>query len=352
MTATAPTLQSVVAGVDTHQLTHHAAVLDQHGRTLADREFRADQAGYQALLAWVASFGLIARIGVESTGSYGAGLARHLLAAGIEVIEVNRPEKSTRAMRGKSDPIDAEAAARQVLSGRANAIVKNSEGVVEAIRALKVPRDSAVQERTRAVLQLRDLITAAPTELREQLLPMSSEARVRKALTLRPDTRRLAEPLQATKRALLTLAHRIRDLEQEITDADKILDALVRQIAPNLLALREVGTQTAAQMLITAGQNIDRIRSEAAFARLTGVAPLPASSGKSHRTRLSRGGDRQANSALHLMVIRLLRSDPATRAYYERRTAQGLGRLDIIRCLKRYLARTIHHALILDLSTP
>ena len=351
MTATTPALQSVIAGVDTHQATHHAAVLDQHGRLLADREFRADQDGYRSLLAWVASFGLIARIGVESTGSYGAGLARHLLAAGIEVIEVNRPEKTTRVMRGKSDPIDAEAAARQVLAGRANAIVKNSTGIVEAIRALKVPRDSAVRERTRAVLQLRDLITAAPSELRDQLLPLSAESRIRKALTLRPDPQRMADPLQATKRALLTLARRIRQLEQEIADADKILDALVRAAAPHLLTLPDVGTQTAAQMLITAGQNIDRIHSEAAFARLAGVAPIPASSGKTHRTRLSRGGDRQANTALHLLALRRLRTDPATRAYRDRRRAQGLGTLDIIRCLKRYLARTIYNALILDLGT-
>jgi transposase len=350
MTVTTTAPQTVVAGIDTHQRTHHVCVLDEHGRKLADREFPASTAGYQRLLDWVASFGLIARVGVESTGSYGAGLARHLTAAGIEVTEVTRPEKATRAARGKSDPIDAESAARQVLAGRATGKAKTTTGIVEAIRAIKIPRDSAVKDRTRAISQLRDLITTAPGELRDQLLPLTTAARVKKALTLRPDPDRLAEPLHATKRALQVLARRIRALDEEIAEADKALTKLVKQAAPTLLAKRQIGPQTAAQLLVSGGQNIHRLHSEAAFARLCGVAPIPASSGKSHRMRLSRGGDRQANHALYMIAIGRLKDHAPTIAYYNRREAEGLGTRDIIRCLKRYIAREVHAALVKDLS--
>jgi transposase len=341
----------VTVGVDTHQLTHHAALLDAGGRELGDREFPATQTGYEDLMGWAAAHGAVESFGVESTGTYGAGLAAHLIAAGQEAHEVARPDKTTRAMLGKSDPIDAYAAARAVQAGRAAGWVKVKDGPVESIRVIKLARDSAVKDRTAAISQLRDVITTAPEPLRAELLGLSAAKRVTKVLGYRPDPARAYDSTQAVKLALRALARRIAGLNEEIAEADKILTALVAQHLPHLVALRQVGTQIAAQLAITAGQNIDRMRSEAAFAKLTGVAPVPASSGKTRRMRLNRGGDRQANSALYMIVVGRMRNHPETLAYRTRREAEGLSKKDIIRCLKRYVARETYNALKTDLAT-
>jgi len=342
----------VFVGVDTHQLTHHAAIVDCHHRRLGNREFVATAAGYRQLLAWAASHGVINGVGVESTGSYGAGLTLHLLGAGLEVYEVNRPEKSTRVKQGKSDPIDAYSAAEQVLTGRASGRPKIKTGVVEAIRMIKVPRDVAVKDRTRAYSQLRDLVTTAPAAIHDELIKLSGKKRVAKALLMHPDQGRIHEPVHAARHALRAIARRIRSLDSEIAEADKLLTNLTKKTCPSLLAMHQVGTQTAARMVITAGENIDRMTSEAAFAKLTGVAPLPASSGKTNRHRLNRGGDRQANSALYLIITGRMRNHPETLAYVQRRRAEGRSNPEIIRCLKRHLARSIYRALKTDLMTP
>lgn len=342
----------VVAGVDTHQRSHHAAVLDANGALLGHREFAVHDEGYQQLLGWVRMHGPIQAVGVESTGSYGAGLTRHMLVAGVDVVEVNRPDKTTRATVGKSDPIDAESAARQVLHGTATARPKLSTGIVEAIRNLKVPRDGAVRDRTRALNQLRDLVTTAPTPIHDELIALSARARVTRAASYRPDPARLHDPVHAAKRALRRLARRVQALDVEIAEADHELDQLTAHAVPTLRAMPQVGPQTAAQLAITAGQNPHRLRNEASFAKLTGVAPLPASSGKrQHRHRLNRGGDRQANSALHMIAVGRLKNHPETRAYRDRRQTENLSKPEIIRCLKRHLARPIYRALRDDLMT-
>jgi len=340
----------VVAGVDTHQRTHHVVVLDERGSRVGDRQVDNSSDGYRQLLDFVAGRGLIVRVGVESTGSYGAGLTRFLREAGVEVVEVNRPARQSRAIAGKSDPIDAESAARQVLSGVATAVPKDTTGQVEAIRVLKVARDAAVKAKTAALGQIRDLILTAPAELRASVDAPTARARVKACLGLRPDPTRAGDPAQAAKIALRSLARRVRDLETEIAELDAALTPLVARVAPTLVGLRQVGTHTAAQLLVTAGQNPDRLRSEAAFARLTGTAPLPASSGKTRRMRLSRGGDRQANRALHIIAVGRLRTDERSRQYAARRTAEGLSKKDIIRCLKRYAAREIFTAIRTDLA--
>lgn len=351
MTTTHDTKQlaAVIVGVDTHQQTHHAAVLDENGGVLADAEFPASEAGYQALTVWADTFGRVREYGIESTGSYGAGLVRHVLGAGGSVSEVNRPNIAERARNGKSDPLDAIAAARAVLAGTATGAPKITTGIVETIRVLKTARDGAVKARTAAIGQLRDLITTAPTVLREVLLPLTAKARVTKAAALRPDPARLTDPIHATRLTLRTIAKRIQHLDEEIAATDKHLDVLVRDTVPTLISRPQIGTQTAAQLLITAGQNIDRFRSEAAFAKLTGTAPLPASSGKTRRMRLNRGGDRQANKALHMIAVGRLKSHPETIAYTTRRTTEGLSKLDIIRCLKRAIARQTYNDLKTDL---
>jgi hypothetical protein len=273
------------------------------------------------------------------------------MGSDFQVHEVARPDKTTRAMQGKSDPIDAYAAARAVQAGRASGWAKAKNGAVEAMRVIKVARDSAVKDRTAAISQMRDVITTAPEPVRSELLGLSAAKRVTKARGYRSDPTRAVDPTQAAKLTLRALARRISALDEEITEADKILTALVGDHLPSLVRLPQVGTQIAAQLAITAGQNIDRMRSEAGFAKLTGVAPVPASSGKTRRMRLNRGGDRQANSALYMVVVGRLRNHPETLAYRTRREAEGLSKKDIIRCLKRYVARETYQALKADLAT-
>ncbi|MFJ3939495.1 IS110 family RNA-guided transposase [Streptomyces parvus] len=334
----------ITGGVDTHGLTHHTAVIDSVGRHLADREFEATIRGYRDLLDWMRSHGDVVAVGVEGTGAYGAELARVLTAAGVTVIDVDRPDRKTRRMKGKSDPIDAYAAAMAVLSGRAAGIPKSRDGVVEAVRVLRLARRSAVKARTQAMNQIRGLLVSAPAMLREQVTGLDRAALVRTPARLRPGED-LSRPLAATRGALRRLARRLQALDSEITELDAEIGPLVKQAAPQLLELFGVGPETAGQRLASAGDNPERMRSEAAFAHLAGVAPIPASSGRTHRHRLNRGGDRAANNALHTIVLTRMRYDERTRAYVERRTKEGLNKKDIMRCLKRFVAREVHRAL-------
>jgi len=338
----------VVGGVDTHGLTHHAAVVDQTGRVLGDKEFPATAAGYRALLVWLRSHGRVVKVGVEGTGTYGAGLARYLAAEKVALVEVDRPDRKTRRAKGKSDPIDAIAAARAALSGQADGAPKTRTGPVEAIRALRVARRGAVKARTAALNQLHGLIVAAPQELRDELDAQPRSALVAYCTELAVDERRLADPTNAIRAALQAIARRVQHLDAEIAQADKRLRPVVAKTAPTLSALMGVGPEVAGQLLATAGDNPDRLRSEAALAHLCGAAPIPASSGRKDRHRLNRGGDRAANNALHTIVLCRMRHDPRTQAYVERRTKNGLGKKEIMRCLKRYVVREVHEALLTD----
>lgn len=343
--------RSVIGGVDCHQQTHHAVVLDEHGRRLADQAFAATRDGYRQLLSWLHQYGGVDRVGVESTASYGAGLTRYLLGAGIRVIEVNQTHRELRHQRGKSDAIDAEGAARKVLSGEATSVPKDTTGCVEAIRQLHVVRASAVKARTAALEQLGELLTTAPAEVRERFAPRSSlHARAVVCARWRPDLARVYQPGEAAKVALRSLAQRILALDAEIANLESHVQALVRTLAPRTLALLGVGSVTAAQLLITLGQNAERISDEAAFAHLCGVAPIPASSGKTTRHRLNIGGNRQANAALYLIAVCRLRYCERTRVYAARRTAEGRSKREILRCLKRYIAREIYRTLCADVA--
>ncbi|MGW9419769.1 IS110 family transposase [Cellulosimicrobium funkei] len=334
----------VTAGVDTHGDTHHAAVIDPIGRHLADAEFAATGTGYRQLLSWLEQFGTVAAVGVEGTGAYGAELARHLARQGLRVVEVDRPDRKTRRMRGKSDPIDAYAAARAVASNRATGTPKTRDGIVEAVRSLRVVRRSAVKARTQALNQARQLVVTAPERVRAGLRGLSVKELAIRSARLRP-AGDLADPVQAVKFALRRLGRRILALDEELQELDVELKALTGRAAPELLELKGVGPDVAGQLLATCGDNPDRLGSEAAFAHLCGVAPLPASSGRRDRHRLNRGGDRAANHALHTIVLSRMRWDERTRAYVERRTGQGLAKKDIMRCLKRYVAREVFQVL-------
>jgi transposase len=339
----------IIAGVDTHSRTHHAAALNAAtGQLLGDQQFPATAAGYQQLTDWLHTHGRPIKIGVEGTGSYGAGLARHLTSQQITVIEVDRPDRKTRRRQGKTDPLDAINAARSVLSGQATGTPKTRTGPVEAIRALRVARTSAIKARTAAINQLHGLITAAPETLRANLHSLTGTKLVTACTQLEPDPDRLGDPTQATTHALASIARRVHALNAEITTLDGHLKPLVTATAPHLTAIYGVGPETAGQLMSTAGDNPDRLRSEAALAHLTGTAPLPASSGRTDRHRLNRGGDRHANHALHTIALVRLRHHQPTRDYAQRRTTEGLTKKDIIRCLKRNLIREIYTALLAD----
>jgi transposase len=337
------TLPRVTVGVDTHKDLHVAAARDQLGRRLATTQVSANRAGYAALLAWARSLGEPVAWGVEGTGSYGAGLARFLATHDQRVLEVNRPDRATRRRRGKSDPVDADAAARTVQAGEATGVPKAQDGVVEMVRALRVARQTAVKARTQAINALKGLLVTAPDDLRELLEGLSASRLVAQAATLDPDT--LATPTAAAMLALGGLARRCQHLDAEISLLTGKLDQLTATAAPRLRGLLGVGPDSAAALLIAAGDNWQRLRSEAAFAALCGSSPVEASSGKTRRHRLNRGGDRQANAALHRIVIVRLRWHQPTHHYAARRTAEGKTRKEIIRCLKRYLAREVFAAL-------
>ncbi|UQA91203.1 IS110 family RNA-guided transposase [Streptomyces halobius] len=305
---------AVIGGVDTHTDIHQAAVIDSVGRHLDTKSFETTSAGYEQLLAWLRAQGEVIAVGMEGTGAYGAELARFLTARGIAVVEVDRPDRRARRAQGKSDPIDAYAAATAVLSGRASGTPKSRNGIVEAIRALRVVRKSAVKARTQTINQIR---------------PAGD----------------LTDPAFAAKTALRRLARRYQALQQEIKEADADLAPLVTRAAPSLVALPGVGIETAGQLLITAGDNPDRLRSETSFAHLCAAAPIPASSGRTNRHRINRGGDRHANSALYTIVLVRMQYDPRTRDYVARRTAEGMSTKDVMRCLKRFVAREVYRHL-------
>lgn len=344
--STMPETQLLVTlGVDTHAEIHVAAALDHLGRELGTLSMPTTVAGFRQLLAWASQFGVIDGIGVEGTGSWGAGLARWLRAEGLVVVEVDRPNRRTRRRHGKSDTVDAIAAARAVQSGEATGIPKTGNGDVEAIRVLRVAYRSAVKARSQAANQLHALLVTAPLELRERLRGLSLRELVARCSRLRPGTTP-DSPTAITKFTLRRLACRYQQLDEEADELTTQMSRLVRRLAPALLAEQGVNTITASALLVAAGDNPERLRTESSFAHLCGVAPLDASSGQQQRHRLNRGGDGQANSALHTVAIVRMSHDPATKSYVARRISEGKTKRETIRCLKRYLVRDIYRILV------
>jgi transposase len=335
---------AITGGVDTHLDFHAAAALDQRGALLGTQSFPASLEGYRALVSWLRGFGPVSTVGVEGTGSYGAGLARHLASEGIGAIEVDRPDRQSRRQHGKSDTLDAIEAARAVLSKRASGLAKSRNGAVEALRVLLVAKHSARRARVKALTQMRQLGYTAPEQLRCRLKGLAIPALLEEAKRLGP---RCSDDVvtSATKAALSSLGSRVRDLEAEITKLDERIAPLVEGAAPELLALYGVGIDSAAILLVAAGDNPERLRSEAAWAHLCGASPIPASSGKVNRYRLNRGGNRQANSALWHIVICRLAHDANTKIYMERRLEEGKSKREVIRMLKRYVAREVYRNL-------
>jgi len=342
-------VRTVIGGVDTHKDTHVVAALSEPGTLLGTASFSTNVTGYTQLLDWLRDFGAVTSVGIEGTGSYGAGLCRFLQAAGIMVREVSRPKRPWRRRYGKSDPRDAEAAARAMLAGEALGIPQQRNGTVEAIRMLRTARRSALKARTQTINQLRAVLDTAPDELREPLRELSPQALVALARRWRPGAP--TGPVAAARVTLKLLAERWAALSTELTQLDAHLRPLLATAAPRLLATHGVGPDTAAALLVAAGDNPERLATEASFAALCGVSPVDASSGRQHRHRLNRGGNREANRALWVIVLVRMATDPRTRQYVTRRTSQGLSKKEIIRCLKRHVAREMYRLLRLE-ATP
>ena len=339
---------AVILGVDTHLDFHVAVAVDDLGRRLGESSAPTTVKGYEELLCWAEDFGPVRCAGVEGTSSYGAGLARHLRARGIEVLEVERPKHRRRSSRRnleKSDSSDAEAAARAVLAGEASGVPKSADGRVEMIRTLRAARRSAIKARTQAANQLQGLRLTAPEQLRRRLRGLSTKELISVAARFRLGDDPRDVPT-ATKFALRSVARRYEALSEEIAELEAHLDRLVAQVAPKLLSLPGIGTDSTATLLVVAGDNPQRLGSEASFASLCGVSPIEASSGKIVRHRLNRGGNREANRALYMICLARMRRDRRTKEYVARRTQEGKSKREIIRCLKRYVAREVYRVLI------
>jgi transposase len=337
--------RTVYGGVDTHKEFHVAAVIDEVGRILGTETFAATAAGYRRLERWLERHGQIAKVGVEGTGCYGLGLARALAASGLEVVEVNRPNRQLRRRRGKSDTVDAEAAARAVLNGEATTVPKAADGIVEAIRALRMVFCSTRNTRTRIANQIRDLLVTAPDQLREVLEPLDTDDRVARAARFRC-TGDPADPAEATKIALRTLARQHEALTVDLDALRTRLDELTAQANPALRHAVGIGPDAASSLLVAAGDNPERLTTDAAFAALCGASPVEASSGKHISHRLNKGGNRDANHALWRIVMVRMTCHQPTKDYVARRQAEGKSQRFIIRCLKRYVAREVHHLLL------
>jgi transposase len=337
---------SVIVGVDTHKHVHVAVAIDLLGAQLAAHSATADRAGYAELVAWARTLGTIEAFGIEGTGSYGVGLASFVRRLAIRVVEVSHCDRRKRRMNGKNDTLDAEAAARSVLARVATATPKTADGSSEMVRQVKIARDTAVKARSSAIITLKTLLVTAPGELREVLEPLSDRKLIDRCADLAPGV--ISDPTAATKHSLRALATRWLALSAEIDSHDEVLETVTLAAAPTLREAFGIGPDSAAEMMIVAGDNPTRIRSEAAFAKLCGACPIPASSGVTNRHRLFRGGHRQANAALYRIVIVRMRWHQPTMDYVARRTAEGLTKKDIIRCLKRFLAREIYNALVND----
>lgn len=336
MTVTALDPGTVFGGIDTHADTIHVGAIDAWGRELDDAEFPTTPSGYRDALAFLTGLGEVACVGIEGTSSYGMGITRAARDVGLEVFEVIRPERAVRRREGKSDPLDAYQAAHAVLSGRATAAAKTAD--IAALRALHNARRSAVKARAAAQVQIGQQLITSPSAIREKYRALATGRLIPALARCRPGTREDVEE-RVVLTALKSLAERHQQLSQEITKLDAELTSMIEQTASHLLHLHGVGNITAAQLLITVGGNPDRLRSEASFAALCGTAPVPASSGKTTRHRLSRGGDRRANNALHTIALVRMRSHPPTKAFVQRQRDRGRSTPEIIRILKRAIAR-------------
>jgi len=331
-----------VGGVDSHKDTIHVAVITEIGQHVADQEFSTTSAGYRRAVAWLIGHGPLTKVGVEGTSSYGRGISTELIATGLRVVEVNRTRPAERRRQGKTDALDAYRAARSVLSGEATTEPKSAS--IEPLRALAIARRSALKAQQAAWRQIGAVLVNSPASLRDRYRDLREDSLVSTLSRLRPD--QASEPDTADLlHSLRSLARRHQSLTREITDLQERMRARALVANPGLMAVKGVGPVAGTQLLITAGDNPDRLRTSASFAALCGTCPIPVSSGRTDRHRLSRGGDRQANAALHHIVKNRMTHDAATRAYRDDHLDRGWTKKAVYRALKRAVVREVYRAL-------
>lgn len=340
----------LIAGIDTHTDTHTLAILTAQGGTILTETFTADTGGYAALVTALETAGHIAVVGVEGTNSYGAGLSRALIAAGYTVKEVLRPARQVRRMNGKSDPIDAVEAARTVIAGCGVSDAKDSTTAAESLRFLLTARAQLVRTMTALSNSITSMLVTAPDTIRAKYRNTATQALIKRLAACRPDEQ-IDTPRTAALHAMRQLARARLDASSRADDLEEQMQDILDQNYPQILAIYGAGTITAAQLAVTAGGNPHRIRNEAAFATLCGAAPIPASSGRTNRHRLNRGGDRRGNNALHRIALIRMQHDKTTQDYVARKTSEGKGTKEILRCLKRAIAREAYRALTTEQST-
>ncbi|MDN6170511.1 IS110 family RNA-guided transposase [Brevibacterium aurantiacum] len=338
MTGTPP---NVYAGIDTHQATNHVGIVNELGKKLGDKEFPTTSTGYKDLLKFIVAFGTLLAVGIEGTASYGAGITAYLRTQKVTVREVIRPNRQTRR-GGKSDPIDAYAAAKTIAADADDLpIPKLLGGAIDGLRVTQRARRTAVKARSAAMTQIQNFLTTAPDTVRQKYAPFKGDALYTALAATRPND---GDDLGLVLRRL---ARRITYLSEEIDEAEARLAVQATDIAPALMAATGVKAVTAAELLVTVGENPERITSKEAFAALCGTSPIPASSGKTHRHRLNRGGVRQANAALHRIVITRMAHDQRTKDYVARRTTNNTkSKKEVIRCLKRYVANEVYTRIV------
>ncbi|PXX60343.1 transposase [Nocardia tenerifensis] len=339
----------IIGGADTHADTIHVAVISAGGQPVADREFPTTETGYHSAIEFLTRHGVPRVVGVEGTSSYGAGFTRALASKGIPVLEVHRPDRAARRCRGKTDTLDAYAAARAALCGHGVSEPKDER--IGVVRALLSARRSAVKARTASINQIKALLVSAPEVVRSRFRQHRAKQLIDALIETRSNTH--GDPMAAgIVTAARTLAERVVFLDDQVEFLTDELDQLTAVLCPTLRSAYGVGPDTAAQLLVTAGENPQRLRGEGSFAALCGAAPVPASSGKTVRHRLSRGGDRAANNALHRIALCRMARHAPTRAYAARQSQAGRSKPEILRLLKRAIAREIYRLLTRAVTPP
>lgn len=342
-------VRGVIVGADTHKQFHTIAVITQTGERLAAKGFDADAKGYRQALVWAHAHGEVLRAGIESSGSYGAGLCMHLKKSGIKVYDVYAPDKQKRRRCGKDDTEDAFQAAEAALSLERCAIAKDKDAILEALVILKVAYGQAVRQRTATINALKAVIITLPDDLRSRLRDMHTSELVETCAAFRISVT-CEDRCDDTRLALRTLAKRTRYLDEEKALLDKRIKRYAKDLLPHTSSLFGIAHHGATTLLCSCGWNIGRIKSEGSFSMLCGTSPLPVSTANSYHHRLNRGGNRKANSAIHTMALQRMKHCERTRGFIERKISEGKSKKDAIRILKRYIAREVYNALKADLS--
>lgn len=344
----------IIAGIDTHKETYSIAVCNESGKIISNAQFSTTQKGINDLIKWLLAQGRVLVVGIEGTGTYGKNITQKLQSMQIRVFEVIHPMKNVRRTHGKSDDIDAKVAAKNAydryfggINEKNACVAKDRSAATEEIRLVKASHDEAVKMRTQTINQLKAAVVGAPVDLRESLRSLSTTKLVQKCASFRLKG---SSNVANTKLVLKHHAKRILALEEEIADYKAVLEDFATENLPNLMSAKQVGAVAAVSIFLSAGANVDRFKSEAAFAKHCGIAPVPVSSGKNSRMRLSRAGDRKANSVYYMIAIGRMGHDDKTKEYVKRRLTEGKHKKEIIRSLKRYIVRETFHLLRRDLN--